>query len=63
MRRVVKARLGSYGLLPVRLVVRVLNVLVVLLTLGSGVAVLVSDLTIPGYREHYRDAIWFVMAY
>ena len=46
-----------------RLVVRVLNVLVVLLTLGSGVAVLVSDLTIPGYREHYRDAIWFVTAY
>ena len=46
-----------------RLVVRVLNVLVVLLTLGSGVVVLVSDLTIPGYREHYRDAIWFVTAY
>ncbi|HYV56594.1 MAG TPA: hypothetical protein VE911_03575, partial [Candidatus Nitrosopolaris sp.] len=42
---------------------RVLNVLVALLTLGSGVAVLVSDLTISGYREHYRDAIWFVAAY
>jgi len=63
VRRVVKARPGRYGLLSVRLALRVLNVLVALLTLGSGVAVLVSDMIIPGYREHYRDAIWFVAVY
>jgi hypothetical protein len=47
----------------VRVVVRVLNILVALATLGSAIAVLVSDLTIPDYRAHYRDAVWFVTAY
>lgn len=42
---------------------RWLNAAVALVTLASAVAVLVSDLTDPGYRAHYRDALWFVGAY
>jgi len=47
----------------VRLTLRWLCALTALVSLGSAVAVLVSDLTVPGYREHYRDALWFVSAY
>jgi len=47
----------------VRLALRIVNVLVALVTLASALAVLVSDLRIPGYREHYRDAVWFVGLY
>jgi hypothetical protein len=47
----------------VRRVLLWLNVAVGLATLASGLAVLVSDLTVPGYRAHFRDAIWFVTAY
>ena len=47
----------------VRRALRVVNVLVALVTLASALAVLVSDLTVPGYREHYRDAVWFVTLY
>jgi hypothetical protein len=47
----------------VRTAARLLNVAIAVVTLASGVAVLVSDLTVPGYREHYRDALWFVAAY
>jgi len=39
------------------------NVLIALATLASALAVLASDLAVPGYREHYRDAIWFVALY
>jgi hypothetical protein len=47
----------------VRLAFRVANVLVAVVTLASALAVLVSDLTVSGYREHYRDALWFVASY
>jgi hypothetical protein len=42
---------------------RWLNVLVSLVTLASSLAVLVSDLTVPGYQAHYGDALPFVAAY
>jgi hypothetical protein len=47
----------------VRLVFRLVNVAIALVTLASALAVLGSDLLIPGYREHYRDAEWFVVLY
>jgi len=47
----------------VRRVFRLMNVAVALVTLASALAVFYSDLTVPGYREHYRDALWFVVAY
>jgi hypothetical protein len=40
-----------------------LNVAVAFVTLASALAVLYSDLAVPGYREHHRDALWFVTAY
>ena len=46
-----------------RLALRLVNVLVAFVTLASALAVLVSDLRVPGYREHYRDALWFVALY
>lgn len=42
---------------------RIVNVLIALVTLASALAVLASDLAVPGYREHYRDALWFVALY
>src|SRR5438552_3643188 len=47
----------------VRLALRIVNLLIALVTLASALAVLVSDLRVPGYREHYRDALWFVALY
>src|SRR5437867_1290683 len=47
----------------VRLALRLVNVLVALVTLASALAVLASDLAVAGYREHYRDALWFVALY
>jgi len=47
----------------VRLVFRLINIAVALVSLASALAVMYSDLTVPGYREHYRDALWFVIAY
>jgi hypothetical protein len=47
----------------VRRVLRIVNVLVAVTTLVSALAVLASDLAVPGYREHYRDAVWFVLLY
>jgi hypothetical protein len=47
----------------VRLFVRALCALAALASLASALAVLVSDLFVPGYREHYRDALWFVASY
>jgi hypothetical protein len=47
----------------VRRALRILNVLIALATLASALAVLASDLLVPGYREHYRDAPWFVALY
>src|SRR5439155_25851948 len=47
----------------VRLALRLANVAVALVTLVSALAVLASDLAVPGYREHYRDALWFVALY
>ena len=46
-----------------RRALRLLNVLVAAVTLASALAVLSSDLAVPGYREHYRDALWFVALY
>jgi hypothetical protein len=46
-----------------RRILRIVNVLVALVTLASALAVLVSDVAVPGYREHYRDALWFVALY
>jgi hypothetical protein len=42
---------------------RVLNLLGAALCLASALAVLVSNLVDPAYRAHYRDALWFVVAY
>ncbi len=42
---------------------RWLNVAIALVTLASALAVLGSDLFVPGYREHYRDAVWVVALY
>ena len=42
---------------------RIANVLIAVATLVSALAVLASDLAVPGYREHYRDALWFVALY
>jgi hypothetical protein len=47
----------------VRVVLRMTNVAVALVTMASAVAVLVSDVVVPGYRAHHRDALWFVAAY
>ena len=46
-----------------RFALRAVNVLVALATLASALAVLASDLAVPGYREAYRDAAWFVALY
>ena len=46
-----------------RLALRLVNLLVALVTLTSALAVLASDLRVPGYREYYRDALWFVALY
>lgn len=46
-----------------RLAVRLTYALVSFVTLASAVAVLWSDLFVPGYRDHYRDAVWFVASY
>ena len=46
-----------------RRVLRWVNVAIALVTLSSALAVLASDLFVAGYREHYRDAVWFVFAY
>jgi hypothetical protein len=57
---------GQGGALCPRLVrraLRIVNVLVALGTLASALAVLVSDLRVPGYRQHYHDALWFVALY
>jgi hypothetical protein len=48
---------------PVRLTLRLLGALAALVTFASALAVLVSDLTVPGYRAHYGDAVWFVALY
>ena len=40
-----------------------LNAAVAFVTFASALAVLYSDLAVPGYREHHRDALWFVTAY
>jgi hypothetical protein len=47
----------------VRFALRLLNVAIALVTLASALAVLWSDLFVPGYRVHYRDALWFVTLY
>jgi len=47
----------------VRTALRLIQAFVSLVTLASALAVLWSDLTVPGYREHYRDAVWFVTLY
>jgi hypothetical protein len=47
----------------VRLTLRWVCALAALVSLASALAVLASDLAVPGYREHYRDALWFVTAY
>jgi hypothetical protein len=47
----------------VRRTLLIVNVLVALATLASALAVLVSDVVDPGYRAHYRDALWFVAVY
>jgi len=47
----------------VRRALRLVNVLVALATLASALAVLASDLLVPGYQAHYRDAPWFVALY
>jgi lysylphosphatidylglycerol synthetase-like protein (DUF2156 family) len=42
---------------------RILNAFSAAVCLASALAVLGGNLTDPGYRAHYRDAIWFVLAY
>jgi hypothetical protein len=44
-------------------VLRIVNVLIALVTVASALAVLASDLFVPDYRAHYRDAAWFVALY
>jgi len=46
-----------------RRALRWLNVAIALVTLASGLAVLGSDVLVPGYREVHHDALWFVVAY
>ena len=56
---------GRVGYCPacVRLGLRLVNVGIAVVTLASALAVLAADLFDPGYRAHYRDALWFVAAY
>jgi hypothetical protein len=42
---------------------RIVNAFGAAVCLASALAVLGGHLTDPGYRAHYRDAIWFVVAY
>lgn len=44
-------------------ILRHLNVLATMVTLASGVAVLVQDLLVPGYRGSHRDLVPVVAAY
>jgi hypothetical protein len=44
-------------------ILRPLNVIATVLTLASGLAVLVQDLVVAGYREFHRDWVLFVAAY
>jgi hypothetical protein len=44
-------------------VFRLVNAGVAATTLASALAVLTADVIDPGYRAHYRDALWFVAAY
>jgi hypothetical protein len=45
------------------LTLRVLNAFAAAVCLASALAVLAGNLADPGYRAHYRDALWFVLAY
>ncbi len=56
-------RAVRYGAWPMRLVLRIANVLIALVTLASALAVLFSDLAVVGYRACYQDALWFVVLY
>jgi hypothetical protein len=42
---------------------RVLNVLTAVVSLASGVAVLLSNVLDPAYRAHFADRLWLVVAY
>jgi hypothetical protein len=42
---------------------RILNIAATVLTLASGLGVLVQDLLIDGYREYHRDWVAFVAVY
>ena len=42
---------------------RVANAFGAAVCLASALAVLGGNLADPGYRAHYRDALWFVLAY
>ena len=57
------ARGVRYGAWRMRLLMRIVNVLIALVTLASALAVLFSDLTVVGYRACYQDALWFVVLY
>jgi hypothetical protein len=48
---------------PAPRTLRALNLVAAATTLASGLAVLGSNLVDPVYRAHYRDALWFVLAY
>jgi hypothetical protein len=45
------------------LTLRILNAFGATVCLASALAVLGGNLADPGYRAHYRDAIWYVLAY
>lgn len=45
------------------LTLRILNAFGAAVCLASALAVLGANLADPGYRAHYRDAIWYVLAY
>jgi hypothetical protein len=45
------------------LTLRILNAVGAVACLASALAALGGNLTDPGYREHYRDAIWYVIVY
>jgi len=47
----------------ISLSLRIVNLLTAATSLASALAVLASNLHDPGYRAHYRDALWLVVAY
>jgi hypothetical protein len=61
--RTARFRQNVHGLPAMPRTLRLTNLVTAAICLASGLAVLASTAVDPGYRAHYRDAWWIVLAY